>query len=253
MANPTEPSAIEGAVLELEGVDVPVLREPNRIALRNVEWRVEPGDRWLVVGWPGTGKSSALGVAAGLARPLRGSHRLFGVDLARLGEAEQVSLRARLGLVFGGGGRLFSSLSVRDNLALPMGYHGRKQPGNSHQSLDEFQKAFRLGPYSERFPSEVPRGIAQRAALARALALGPEILLLDDPIQGLAPSEADWWIHFCRDSLAGYGIRTLVVATADPAPWQEWMNRFACVENRAWRVLPDRPALHHWLEVSAGN
>ena len=82
-------------------------------------WTVAAGDYWVVGGLPGTGKSDLLATAAGLQRPLRGTHLLFGEDLARLDEPALIQKRLRVGLVFENGGRLFNRLTVAENLALP--------------------------------------------------------------------------------------------------------------------------------------
>ena len=85
------------SVLELEGVDVPLSGIPNIRVLRDVNWRVRSGERWMVRGPARSGKSSILSVAAGLVRPVTGRHRLFGKDLADLGESERMARRLKVG------------------------------------------------------------------------------------------------------------------------------------------------------------
>jgi ABC-type transporter Mla maintaining outer membrane lipid asymmetry ATPase subunit MlaF len=235
-------------VVELEEVDVPALDDPNFVVVRKVHWRVADHERWLISGPPGSGKSSALTVAAGLVRPLRGRHRLFGVDLGRVAEREQASLRSRVGIVFGSGGRLFARRSLLENLMLPLAYHDRAEDSEAGARLQSLVKELRLEPYLRLYPRQLSRAINQRAGLARALSLNPDVLLLDDPLDGLTLMEANWWTEFCQRALADARIRTLIVASSEPDPWKRLIQRVAWIENRAWQVLEGADTLDQRLQ-----
>jgi ABC-type transporter Mla maintaining outer membrane lipid asymmetry ATPase subunit MlaF len=228
-------------VVELESVDVPSLAEPNAVVLRNVSWRVHQGDAWLVAGPPGAGKSSLLGVAAGLVRPIRGSHRLFGQQLTHLAENDQAEYRARVGVVFGGGGRLFSHLTVLENVALPLQYHCTDRA--IQKRVNELLAGFELMEYAGQYPRALPRRIAQRVALARALALEPEILLMDDPLAGLTPRESAWWLESAGPHSRHRVPPTLVIASTSLEPWTQVARLFGWVEDGAWQVVDNAESL----------
>ena len=252
LAASTTPSAVE-----LEAADVPAVNDPDAILLRALDWRVTPGETWLVAGPPGCGKTSVLLVAAGLVPPAGGRHRLFGVDVGSLSEPERIACRSRVGLVFGGGGRLFPQETVAGNLTLPLSYHGRLRAPEIHARLAEVLAALALEPQAGRRAGELPRRIAQRVALARALVLGPELLFLDDPLSGQPPDEADWWIEFagrCRGAAGGPASlpRTLVVCTSDPRPWRGVVDRFAAIIDGRWQEGSEMEGAPEGLRPPAG-
>src|SRR5204862_2391577 len=124
---PTRVAGVGGPVIELVNVSVGAGGRPDSAALEGINWRISAGDYWVIGGLPGSGKSDLLATLAGLYRPLGGTLKLFGSDVAELSEDEFMTVRRRIGLVFEGG-RLFNQLSVAENVALPLRYH-RSQPG----------------------------------------------------------------------------------------------------------------------------
>lgn len=235
-------------VLDLEHVDVPAQADPSIILVRDLNWRVLAGEHWLVTGPPGVGKSTVLQVAAGLIRPARGRHRLFGTDVTQLDERQLLERRMRIGMVFGGSGRLFTHLTVTENLALPLLYHA----AHSHpqtalaKRLEQTLDGLGLAAYARRRPPELPRALIPRVALARALVLAPEILLLDDPTGPLPSDEAAWWRGFFSACSSGCcpvenGPSTWILAASDPRRWHGLANRFATLEDAGWRILTPGP------------
>jgi phospholipid/cholesterol/gamma-HCH transport system ATP-binding protein len=148
---------------------------------------VRRGEILGVVGASGTGKSVLMRTIVGLLPKKRGTIRVFGQDMDQLSEAERQAVEKRWGILFQQGA-LFSSLTVKQNIQLPMREHLRL----SDRLLDELamlkiEMAGLKSDAADKFPSELSGGMIKRAALARALALDPEIVFLDEPTSGLDP------------------------------------------------------------------
>jgi len=143
-----------------------------------------------VVGASGAGKSVLLRTLIGLLPRRHGTIDVLGVDLAKATEAERRALERRWGILFQQGA-LFSSLTVKQNVQFPM----RENLKISQRLMDEMALAklemVGLTPQDgDKFPSELSGGMTKRVALARALALDPEIVFLDEPTSGLDPISA---------------------------------------------------------------
>jgi phospholipid/cholesterol/gamma-HCH transport system ATP-binding protein len=213
-----------------------------------ITWSVRAGDYWVVGGLPGSGKTEFLAVAAGLQRPVVGTHRLFGCDLTQLSEGEQLRQGLRLGLVFDLGGRLFSHLTVAENVALPLRYHRNwtaEQAGNEVAAILELTG---LTDLAQRRPAEIGHAWRQRTALARALVMKPEVLLLENPIAGLELRHQRWWLDFLAELAHGHALvdhrpMTLVVATHDMQRWIQQARQFAVLNRGTWLLLDDRARL----------
>ena len=122
--------------------------------------------------------------AAGLMTPAHGSCRIFGCDTDSFGEA-QLAERLRVGFVFEGG-QLFNHLTVAENVALPLRYQKNLTAAEAADVVRALLELLELTPFADSTPSNLAANWRQRAALARALVLKPELLLLDNPLAGLS-------------------------------------------------------------------
>jgi phospholipid/cholesterol/gamma-HCH transport system ATP-binding protein len=162
----------------------------DQIVLNHLDLDVRGAEILGVVGASGAGKSVLLRTIIGLLPPRQGTIEVLGMDTAHASEEERRTLERRWGILFQQGA-LFSSLTARQNVQFPM----RENLDISQKLMDEMAIAklemVGLTPQDgEKFPSELSGGMIKRVALARALALDPEILFLDEPTSGLDPISA---------------------------------------------------------------
>jgi phospholipid/cholesterol/gamma-HCH transport system ATP-binding protein len=188
-------------VLEVQDI---VTRFRADVVHDGVSFTVPRGQVVALIGGSGTGKSVLLKEMIGLLRPTSGSVRLLGTDVWQSGDEAVNGLRRRFGMLFQDGA-LFSSLSVAENIAVPLREH-TDLPDALIAPLVGFKLSLvGLSPETGRkTPAELSGGMRKRVALARALALEPEILFLDEPTSGLDPIGArafDALVRALSDSL----------------------------------------------------
>ena len=178
------------------------MRDASFIVVENVNWSVAAGEFWVIAGQEHSGKSDLLMLAAGLMPPVNGSYKLFGNDTKNFGEAE-LAERLRVGFVFQGG-QLFNQLTIAENVALPLCYQKNLTPDAAAPEVNGLLELMELSPLADVTPANVAANWRQRAALARALILKPEVLLLDNPLAGLGTRHRQWWLHFLDQLSRGH-------------------------------------------------
>ena len=172
------------------------------------------GEIMGLVGGSGTGKSVLMRAIIGLIRPAAGRIEVFGRDVSKLNDAERRRLQQRWGVLFQDGA-LFSSLTVAQNIEVPLKEHSKVPPGLRRQLADMKISMVGLPPdAADKFPAELSGGMRKRAGLARALALDPEILFLDEPTAGLDPIGAAAFDNLIGELKRALGL-TVVMVTHD--------------------------------------
>ena len=235
------PTARAGVpAIEMTGVAVSALCDSDTTVAEGINWTVNAGDYWVVAGLHASGKSDFLMLTGGLMAPRQGQYRFFGEEMP-LFEETRLKERLRLGLVFDSG-QLFNHLTVAENVALPLRYHHNLSQIEANAAVSELLECTELAPWSQSMPGTLGRSWQKRAGLARALALKPEVLLVDNPLAGLDPRQMHWCLGFLDQLSKGHSVTdgrpvTLVVTTADFRPWKSHARQFAVLRNRSFVVL----------------
>jgi phospholipid/cholesterol/gamma-HCH transport system ATP-binding protein len=179
-----------------------------------VSFSIAPGQIVAIIGGSGCGKSVLLKEAIGLLKPTSGSISICGQDVWSASELQLEELRKRYGVLFQNGA-LFSALTVGENVAVPL-KEDTRLPNDVINDIVELRLGLSGLPpsVSAKMPAELSGGMRKRAALARALALEPELLFLDEPTSGLDPINARAFDRLIRTLCDGIGL-TVVMVTHD--------------------------------------
>ncbi|WP_155444920.1 ABC transporter ATP-binding protein [Rhodoblastus acidophilus] len=181
---PSATRADSAPIIRVRGLDVAF---GAKQVLKGLDLDVAPGEVLGFVGGSGQGKSVLTRTILGLNRKQAGTIEVFGENLDRMSPGGHRALERRWGVMFQGGA-LFSSLTVRQNIQAPMREYLRLSQGLMDELASLKLKLVGLPQdAAEKFPSQLSGGMVKRAALARALALDPELLFLDEPTSGLDP------------------------------------------------------------------
>lgn len=236
-------------VIEVRGVSVGF---DTHVVLDRLDLDVWRGEILGFVGASGAGKSVLLRTIIGLLPMRAGTIRVFGTDLANAPENERRAIERRWGVLFQQGA-LFSSLSVRQNIQFPM----RENLDLSRRLMDEVTIAklemVGLRPdVAERYPSELSGGMIKRVALARALALDPDILFLDEPTSGLDPIGAGDFDDLVKTLQRTLGL-TVFMVTHDLDSLHTACDRIAVLGDKKVIAIGDMNTMlaseHPWLRA----
>src|SRR6201984_554923 len=158
----------------------------GRRVLNGLKLDTERGETMVLLGGSGSGKSTLLRQIIGLERPRSGSIHVNETDITRCSKSDLKKMHRSIGVAFQSA-PLFNWLNVEDNGALPLREHTRLAPSIIDLVVWIKLAAVGLADHGKLFPQELSGGMKKRAAVARAIALGPEILVLDEPSAGLDP------------------------------------------------------------------
>jgi len=162
------------------------VRYGEREILHGINFEVKRGETVVILGGSGSGKSTLLRALVGLERPSCGHIFVRGQDIALISRPEMDDIRKKIGMSFQGGA-LFGSMTVGQNVALPLIEHTKLDPSTIRMIVRLKLDQVGLSGFEDYVPSQLSGGMKKRAAVARALAMDPEILFFDEPSAGLDP------------------------------------------------------------------
>jgi phospholipid/cholesterol/gamma-HCH transport system ATP-binding protein len=199
-------------VIEVEQL---TMRYGERLIQRDLSFTVNQGDIFIIMGGSGCGKSTLLRHLIGLQEPASGNVRFSGQDLWRGDDATRMAIQRRCGVLFQSGA-LWSSLTLSENIILPMTEIAGLKPATARELAAVKLALVGLAGFEDFYPSEISGGMKKRAALARAMALDPDILFFDEPSAGLDPISSAHLDELILELRASLGA-TIVVVTHELA------------------------------------
>ncbi|MEX8519568.1 MAG: ABC transporter ATP-binding protein [Leptothrix sp. (in: b-proteobacteria)] len=201
-------SAPSSAIVELRGV---TCGYGDRIILRDVNLTVPRGSVVALMGTSGGGKTTVLRLIGRQLAPLSGQVLFDGIDLASLDRAKLFAVRRRMGMLFQFGA-LFTDLSVFDNVAFPLREHTDLPESMIRDLVLMKLNAVGLRGARDLLPSQVSGGMSRRVALARAIALDPDLIMYDEPFAGLDPISMGVAARLIRELNDALGVTSIVVS-----------------------------------------
>ncbi len=236
-------------VVEVQGL---VSKFGSHVVHDGLNLTLRKGEVLGVVGGSGAGKSVLLNTIIGLRRPDAGEVRVLGVDINAASNAQRKAVEARWGVLFQSGA-LFSALSVRENVAAPLREHARLSPRFADEVAD--LKIALTGLPSDAGdlrPAELSGGMRKRAGLARAIAMDPELLFLDEPTAGLDPIGAEAFDVLVRNLSQTLGL-TIFMITHDLDSLYAVCDRVAVIADKTIVAAAPIPELERseqpWIKA----
>ena len=185
------------------------------VVMRDLNFTVNRGDIFIIMGGSGCGKSTLLKLLIGLKRPLGGRILYGDTSFWEIDSSEREQMVRQFGILYQYGA-LWSSMTLEENIALPLEHYTKLGPGQIKEVVSLKLSLVGLAGFEDYYPSEISGGMKKRAALARAMALDPDILFFDEPSSGLDPISGRLLDDLILELRDGLGT-TIIVVTHDLA------------------------------------
>ena len=238
--------------------DFPIVVEGLKTAFgdhvihEGLDLKVRRGEILGVVGGSGTGKSVLMRAIIGLQTPAEGHIRVLGDVITAARDDDDIDIRSRWGVLFQGGA-LFSTLTVAENIEVPLKQFYPEISDELRREIARYKVMLSGLPdeAADKYPSELSGGMRKRAGLARALALDPELLFLDEPTAGLDPIGAAAFDQLTKELQATLGL-TVFLITHDLDTLYEICDRVAVIADKRVIAVDTIPNLlkldHPWVQ-----
>jgi phospholipid/cholesterol/gamma-HCH transport system ATP-binding protein len=223
----------------------------ERKVLDGIDFDILRGETFVILGRSGSGKSVTLRQLNGLDKPDAGKVIFDGRDITALQERDLYPVRRRIAMLFQGGA-LFDSMTISDNVAFPLREHTQLSEAEIAAKVQEKLGLVRLPEAGPKMPSDLSGGMRKRAALARSLALDPEVVLYDEPTTGLDPMTSAAIGHLIRQ-IHGHLNVTQVVITHDIALARQVGDRIAYLSEGHFRFVGDWAAAERSSDRELGD
>lgn len=229
-------------LIVLKDVTVGTSDKSRNPLIESVNWEVYPGEFWVIGGLGESGKTALLLTIVGVFKPLKGDVILFSKNLFEVNESELAKLRLKTGFVFEGSGNLFQHLTVEENVVLPLLYHLECDRRWAEEKAAEVLEFVEMKNYARKLPHQVPRQLLKRVALARALIMSPEVLIIDDPLKNLDVTQEQWWVQKIEALAKNKNLRVknpsaIIVASSDLRPWMSINHKVAIIHENEYKYL----------------
>jgi len=241
------PTKTEGHHIEVNNL---TMAYDGFVIQKGMNFKVRRGEIFIIMGPSGCGKSTLLRHLIGIKAPAKGTVRFDGHDLWGVDHETRDSLLLRMGILYQSGA-LWSSMTLAENIALPLSAHTRLSKKEIAELVSFKLSLVGLSGFEDYYPAEISGGMQKRAALARAIALDPEILFFDEPSSGLDPISAgrlDELIVHLTESLGS----TAVVVTHDLASILEIGTNSIYLDIETKSILAEGPP-GDLLEISSSQ
>jgi len=234
----------------------------GRVIMKDLSFAIRKGEVFCIMGGSGSGKSTLMRHLIGLEQPPRGEITFAGISLLEASAAEHKKLVRRMGVMYQGGA-LWSSMTLSENVALPLEQFTRLS-GREIERVVFYKLALvGLEGFEAYYPSEISGGMTKRAAVARAMALDPEVLFLDEPSSGLDPLSTWQLDELVLQLRASTGL-TVVVVSHDLGSISRICDRALFLDKekktmgaigtiQELRAMTGYPALTEFLEPAPGR